>query len=408
MFEHLPSNQWLLILCIPLVGAALGWVMNTLGCLLTYGANPKSHWGLIQLREKYFTKLFYQQFLRGRLSSSQLYEHMGPEKMVKHIVQSIRPRLDSIIDDAMENDHDIFWENLPITVKNRFYARAHKLLPRIVDDLVEDIGDSIDRLIKPEHIILKKLTSNDMSISWIVKQTYIDEIQKHPIRGLLIGYILGLGLLAAWLISPHWILLIGGYCVIAMVSTWLGHSNLNHAKPHTVNISKILATNTLSPLSIANTLLSGSNGKHTYSLIKKHSAPIIEQASLRAFTQLTIGPSGYAAVKHQLTKNIKHAYAEAFNDARFNDGQHQRIEAYITQSIAPLSNQSPDQNIRQRSPGDTAAQSNQNQNQYNFRNVPSAIFIQQVKRIQMPILLPIALLVGSFAGITLQLLIWNT
>jgi len=349
MFEHLPSNQWLLILCIPLLGAVIGWVTNILSCLLTYGANPTSHWGLIQLKQKYFTQLFYQQLLNGRLSSTQLYEHMGPEKMVKHIVQSIRPRLDSIIDDAMETDHDIFWENLPITVKNRFYARAHKLLPRLVDNLVEDIGDSIGRLIKPESIILKNLTSNDMSIGWIVKQTYNDEIQKHPIRGLLMGYILGLVVLMAWLMSPHWTLLIGGYCLIAAATTWFGQSNLANAKPNTPNISNILVTNALSPHTVVNTLLAGSNGKHTYSLIKKHSSPIIEQASLRAFTQLTIGPTGYAAVKHQLTKNIKNAYAEALNDSRFNDAQRQRIEAYIAQSIqedtATQSNQ-PKYNIK--------------------------------------------------------------
>ena len=382
LFEHLPSNQWLLILCIPLVGAVIGWGTNVLACILTYGANSKSHWGLVQLKQKHLTRLFYQQLLHGSLSSTQLYEHMGPEKMVKHIVQSIRPRLDSIIDDAMETDHDIFWENLPITVKNRFYARAHKLLPRIIDDLVEDIGDSIARLIKPEHIIIKNLSSNDMSIGWIVNQTYIDEIQKHPLRGLLVGYILGLGLLAAWLISPHWALLIGGYCVIAIASTWFGQSNLSNAKPHVPNISNILATNALSPATVVKTLLTGSNGKHTYSLIKKHSAPIIEQAYLRTFTQLTIGPSGYAAVKHQLTKNIKKAYSEALDDARFNEAQSQRVEAYITQSITQLSRQNLDE--------------------------PSAIFIKQIKKIQIPALLPMALLVGSFAGITLQLLIWYT
>lgn len=391
MFEHLPSNQWLLILCIPLVGAMIGWVTIVLGCVLTYGVNPKSRWNLIQLKQKYFTQLFYRQLLRDRLSSSLLYEHMGPEKMVKHIVQSMRPRLDSIIDDAMETDNDIFWENLPITVKNRFYARAHKLLPRIIDDLVEDIGDSIDRLIKPEHIILKKLTSSDMSIGWIVKQAYIDDIQKHPVRGMLIGYLLGLGLLAVWLISPHWAILIGGYCVIATTSLWLSHSNFTNAEPHTLNISNVLATNALSPLSVINTLLTGSNGKHTYSLIKKHSAPIIEQASLRAFTQLTIGPSGYAALKHQLTKNIKNAYTEAFNDTRFNDAQRQRMESYIAQSITPPI-ETPDQG----------------QTEYTIKNSSSAIFIQQIKKAQMPVLLPISILVGGFAGITLQLLIWNT
>ncbi|MBV1921084.1 MAG: hypothetical protein KUG73_10420 [Pseudomonadales bacterium] len=322
--------------------------------------------------------------------------------MVKHIVQSIRPRLDSIIDDAMEKDHDIFWENIPITVKNRFYARAHKLLPRIIDDLIEDIGDSIDRLIKPEQIILKNLTSSEMPIGWIIKQAYIDEVQKLPIRGLLIGYILGLGVLGTWLLIPHWTVLIGGHCAIAMISLWLSQSSFAKAKPHTLNISNILATNALSPLSVINTLLTGSNGKHTYSLIKKHSSPIIEQASLRAFTQLTIGPSGYAAVKQQLTKNIRNAYAEAFNDARFNDAQRQRIQTYIAQSISQTSGQnltnSPVQNTT--TPSSTKTP--------NIKNASSALFIQQVKKIQVPVLLPMALLVGSFAGITLQLLIWNT
>lgn len=374
MFEHLTSSHWLFILCIPLVGAAVGYVVNTIGSLLTYGANSHSKWGLMYSKRHYFVRQLYKHLLHSRISSAQLYEHMGPEKMVKQILQGIKPRLDGIIDDAMGEDHDIFWENLPITVKNRFYGRAHKLLPRIVDDIVEDIGDNIDRLTRLEHIITERLTSPNMSIGWIVKQSYIDAINKLPLRGILIGYLLGFPLLTAWVIFPHWAILIGGYSLIALSSAWLCHTNFASSQLNSLTLANLLATQPLSPSSMINTLIMGSNGKYTRNLIKKHSAPIIEQTSLRAFAQLTIGPSGYAAVKHQLAKNLSDAYLDAFNDTRFNDTQGQQIATYLAQTFETADEQ-------------------------------STAFMNQVNSMQMRFLLPMALLMGSLAGLILQLLI---
>jgi len=115
-------------------------------------------------------------------------------------------------------------------------------------------------------------------------------------------------------------------------------------------------------------------GKHTRLLIKKHVSPIIEQASLRAFTQLTIGPSGYVAVKQQLSANITEAYIGAFNDSRFNDSQNKQIAEYLSQALTPSDN-------------------------------GSIALTRQIRKVQMPIILPIAALLGSLTGFVIQFLL---
>lgn len=373
MFEHLSSNQWPLIFCIPLAAAAIGCLANLISNVLTYGANKNNPWGLIQIKQTHFAHQLYTLVLQNRLSATQIYEHMGPEKMVKQIVHTIKPRLDSIIDNAMEKNHDIFWENLPITVKNRFYGRAHKLLPRIVDDIVEDIGDNIERLGKLDKIIFHK---SNPPIAWTMKQSYLEESNKLPLRGLLVGYFLGLGLLAIWLLVPHWMTLVAGYALLAITTTWYSHTLLAQKPINIETLSNLLATGPLSTASLIKVLMSEKQGKHTRLLIKKHVSPIIEQASLRTFTQLTIGPSGYVAVKQQLSANITAAYISAFNDSRFNDSQNKQIAEYLNQALTPS-------------------------------DEGSIALARQIRKAQIPIILPIAALLGSLTGFAMQFLLFT-
>ena len=367
MPEYLSSDHLFLLITMSLVGAAVGFAANIIGCWITYGINKDYPQGLIHYKRNEFARLLYKHTIKGRISISQLYEQMGPEKMVKQAVRCINPHLDTILDTTLEDNHEIFWENIPTTIKHSFYNRAHKLFPRIMDNVVEHISDHMARFTKLEKTSRQKLANADTSIAWIIKQCYQKDLKKLPLKGAITGCIMGLVLFFGWLIAPGALTLILGYGSIACISVWIGLSGISRLSIDTRALSKHLAAQTFSPASIMNSVLLGNNTKRTYALFKKHTSVIIERPSLRAFAQLTIGPSGYADVKQQLAKKITTHYLTAINEPRFTKSQQQRIENYLALNINP-------------------------------EDTPAELLSKEIHKAQTIVLIPAAAVVGYLAG----------
>lgn len=376
MIEELTSNQWFLICGIPLLGAVLGYGVRVLYTLLSYGNRPNSQWGLAHYSRRHLAPLIYQQCIHEHLSTAQLYEHFGPERMVKQIVKHLRPRLDTIIDETMEQNHDIFWENLPITVKNRFYGRAHKILPQVIDNIVEDIGDNIDRLATLKNISTHNLLHNPYSVAQTLRLLDESHPKQKTLLSILSGYALGILVLVGWLLIDHWAVLLAGFAIIAAGSFFTVHAYQRGQLSDAEALADLLTTHALSPQLTLTLLLTKERSRFARSLIKKHAAPMIDRASLRTFTQLTIGPSGYANVKQQLSHNIYKEYFSAIKEPRFIAMQEAQVRKHLLAHIAL----SHDQAKRMLAP---------------------------LRKRQLQSLLPISLLLGSLTGLLAQGIIYT-
>jgi len=348
--------------------------VRVLSQVLTYGSHPESQWGLAFYTRKLLAPLIYHHLLHKHLSTAQLYEHLGPERMVKQIVKHLRPRLDTIIDETMEQNHDIFWENLPITVKNRFYGRAHKILPNVIDNVVEDIGDNIDRLATLEEISFHNLLESPSAVPKIVRQLDENQGAKKTILGILTGYTLGLLVLISWLVAEHWSVLVLGYCVVSICCFWVIHHASTRPSTNPDVISQLLSTYALAPIPSLKFLLTEGRSRFARNLIKKHATPIIDRATLRTFTQLTIGPSGYANVKQQLSHNLYREYFSAIKEDRFVETQRLQLEHHLSKTVV-------------------------------LSEANTSAILDTLRKTQNQFLLPVSLLVGSFSGLSLYFLI---
>ena len=130
---------------LPLVLAVAGWCVPNLARFLALwprffvGVRPMFGWqGYFHANSPLYVDHWSKELLEKVSGLPQIFEYLGPEKIITHQLANLRPQIDGIIDDVMNEDNAVMWENLPVLVKNRFYLRAHRLLPRIIDDIIEE------------------------------------------------------------------------------------------------------------------------------------------------------------------------------------------------------------------------------------------------------------------------------
>ena len=87
---------------------------------------------------------FLSRDILGSISNqSDLFIQLHIEHCAAEIRRMAHIHLDEYIDQALYEEAPIFWLNLPYFLKNRIYCKAHRQLPGVLENLLEDIEAEI-------------------------------------------------------------------------------------------------------------------------------------------------------------------------------------------------------------------------------------------------------------------------
>jgi hypothetical protein len=214
------------------------------------------------------------------------------------------------------------------------------MIPRIIDDIVEEMGDNLDRLVDLPHTFTHHFKQYPQQLNTLYLVLTRAELYRLSWTAALLQFFFAtlLGYLWLWMPSswliPEWTLPLRvllfpfGLAMSAMLIAALWQqSRLRTNRKHAIASSSRrdlneflcnLTENLLSPVQIARVLITGSKSRHTHLLIKRHVNTVLDDISLRTFSQVALGPEGYAEIKHSLAERIPELYLEALTDARFN------------------------------------------------------------------------------------------
>ena len=274
---------------LPLLMAAAGWGVVKMARFLALwprffvGVRPMLGWqGYFHANSQMYVSHWSKELFEKVSGLQQIFEFLGPEKIITHQLSNLRPQIDGIIDDVMNEDNAVMWENLPVLVKNRFYLRAHRLLPRIIDDIIEELGDGLTRILSYQRLlehaekqkpgtlrriydILSRRTFNGMAHFCALLGFSLGCIQ------LLVAMVLQISHLEYWVISSaltvffffwicqHWIQY--PYHPITL-GRWEIRSPVAKFRPQQdQELAQLLAQDVLSIQNLFNTLLNGSRSR---------------------------------------------------------------------------------------------------------------------------------------------------
>jgi len=348
----------------PLLLAAAGWlvvrVVQVLALSPRYfkGIKPVLGWqGYFHANSQLYVNQWSRDLFDKLSNLQQIFEYLGPEKIISHQLSNIRPRIDSIIDDVMDEDNAVMWENLPVLVKNRFYVRAHRLLPRIIDDIVEELGDGLARLLSYQRLLEyaeKEHPGTLQQLYQILSQRSFASMARFCgwlgfVAGciqLLIAQLLQQDSLAYWSLSAGFVL----FCFFALAQYWVRVPTLplalgrwkvvspciNAREEQHQQLAELLANSVLSIRNIFNTLLNGTRSRHTHNIIRKRVSLLVEDINVRTFVQLTVGPIGYLELKKTLTDKLTDAIIEPLEEAAFNHERSTLVQHFLHRKLSEL------------------------------------------------------------------------
>lgn len=333
-------------LLLPLGGALLSWLVIKLVYLLTL--RPERFFGVHRFLgwQAYFYKRierfegFWSQHLLDPVTNlSQVFEYIGPERLLNLEINHLRPQLDSIVDEVMIRKNQVLWENLPVILKNRIYSRVHRKLPRMLDDVVEEFSDRLPHYLSFKELLDKTELRQPGTMEQLFKAISKPAFNRlqfiamawGALGGLIQGALSYFGNLHSpdfWLISAvgisfttYWVarrVQVAPLHRLPKVGHYFDDYLSEQQQAMNLALAEILAKEVFKLSNISQAILVHNRKTEVQRLMRRHTAELISDADIRTLIQVTIGPQGYAEVKKHFSRAMTRAIMAPLQDPLFN------------------------------------------------------------------------------------------
>lgn len=360
----LTEGLWLALqlLCVPVLIAGAGWAVYNLASFLTFhprrfvGPGKPFGWqGWLARSQSGLQRHLVAALNPSFRPLSQIFEYLTPQKWVVHAVQTLRPQLDTLIDEAIETNNSVLWENMPVALKNRFYERAHRQIPAVIDDIIEETGDQSDTLIDVDQLFDVAGAHSTFLSTRLMEHAATPWLKAARSRFFFIFLAGMLPFFGVFWWAHDWRLLAVGIYGSFTLALWARHRAVWAATQHgkltpsqekaqhdcrqtlAVAVAPLLADEVFTPRHWMAAVIDGPKSRQTYLIAKKHVSRLVENLSIRTFAQLTIGANGYVELKNTLSATVLGALRSPFEDNRFNQSRAARVSLLIEQKLAVAS-----------------------------------------------------------------------
>lgn len=347
--QTLLGPEWLKFWSIPFIAALIGLTTNWLAIKLTFhpeefhGIPPYLGWqGIIPSKVEKMASIVVDKSISKLGTLSELFKEMEPEKIAEHLTEVTMHRIEEYTDEIMLEKNQILWENLPIIIKNRLYARTRRLLPTVIDQLVGEMTEQIEDLLDLKHMIVTRLSKEKWLMNRVFQEVGEEEFRFLIRSGFYFGFGFGILQMLVWIYYPAaWVLPLFGFFVgyatnwiainfifrplnpITIRLPFIGERSLQGLflqRQHEVakTFCKLVSEELLTLSHLIHNIMNGPRSSRSHALIKRHLKPLVENIAVKTIAQLTVGPNGYVDLKRSIEDKAIEVSTEPFEDTKFN------------------------------------------------------------------------------------------
>lgn len=349
----LRPDFWLLLV-LPLLLAASGWLVNRILLLFIFGPLPvRGIWqhGLLAAHASAVAHEVGTQLAR-HLRMGELFRLMEPEKIAAHLEGAVEGRLEEYVDGIMSERHAVLWDNLPYILRRRIYTRVRRQLPVMLDGMIDEMAESADAIIDVRSMVEEVLTQEPALLSRMFAGVFRAE-QSFLLRaGAWLGFASGPLLLLLWNLYPHRFLMPIMVVMVIILCAWVPRELLLRARlplagrgwlhrRHSAvasSLSEWLSAEILSLRNLVRLLLTGARAGRSRGMIKRQLRPLLDAGVVRTTIQLLLGAQGYADIKQLTLEHTVGLTIVSLSDAGFS---HERSAEVQGACLAHLSHMTP-------------------------------------------------------------------
>jgi len=288
---------------------------------------------------------------------SEIVELIDPDVIASHILETIEPQIDELVDEILLKRHQTLWKNLPNPIKNAIYLRVKEQLPHIMQNLVEDMGPKIESLFDLKKMVTDKLVQDKSLLNKIFLECGSREFSFIIKSGLWFGFIFGIPQLILWYFFPHAIVLPVCGFLVGWATNWVALNMIfrpvNPKRIFGLNIHglflkrqaavsdtfcRIITEEILTVDQIVLAMLTGEESARTRAIIQKHFEALVDESMgiIKPFTQVAIGPKGFADLKSDTGMKAVDLSVRTLNDPAFNQARAKVVQSIMSERMKNL------------------------------------------------------------------------
>lgn len=365
------SFNWLLDLefwkhvSIPFVAGLVGWATNWVAIKLTFqpiefvGIRPVFGWqGIIPSKAGKMAAIFAESTMFRLGTLGEIFRQMDPERMAEHITAVVDPHVEEYTDEVMfYGGNSTVWRALPSVVKSRIYARVREELPRMVENLMGDVGEQVEDLVDFKHMLVSELEGDKRLLNRLFLESGDEEFRFIIKSGLYFGFLFGLVQLSVWVFYRAWWVLPFFGALVGYLTNWIAINiifrPLNPTKigPWTVQGLFLKRQNEVAGVwchlvtreivtlrQIIEAMVTGPRADRTRELVKQHILPIADEAvgAMRPAAELAVGSQGMDGIRRTVGEKAVAVSMEPFNDWGFNEDRAVVLERLLRERMEAL------------------------------------------------------------------------
>jgi uncharacterized membrane protein YheB (UPF0754 family) len=354
---------------IPFVAAFVGWITNWIAIKMTFlplefvGIRPFFGWqGIIPSKAVKMAGIFVDQTMYKLGKLSEVFEQMDPELIAQHVIRYVEPRLDEYVDDIMQAQSPLIWENTPAMIKNQIYAAVRRDIPRRVEALMHEIGENVEELVDLKEMIVGQLVEDKSLLNRLFLESGAAEFRFIVRSGAYFGFLFGLIQVVVWYLLPAWWVLPVFGLIVGYATNWLALNLIfrplhpRRVGPFTIQglflrrqkevaavWCPMVTREVLTLRNIINAMLNGSRAERTAKLIRRHIKPVVDEAVGgglgKALAQVAVGVEGFAQIKESVGPKALDISGDPFEDRMFNEDRATVVEEALRQRMEAMSSE---------------------------------------------------------------------
>lgn len=327
-FQIYVDNFTWSVLFIPVVSAIIGWGTNVLALKMTFyplefigykykGINLLGWQGIIPSKAGDMAGKAVDLITSKLIDIEEQFARINPKVVAKEMEPRMMDLSREIIDESMSMEVP-FWKLLGEKQKEIIYQRAAKEIPKVTEDIMEDVKNNISEIFHLKKMAVDHLTQNKNLLNRIFLEVGHKEFKFIEYSGIYFGFLFGVIQALIWIpFGAWWQLPLGGLIVgyltnvlaLRMIFTptepkyFFGLKIqglfIKRQKEVSKAYSKIIADNIMTMPNIFDSMMNGPAADRLVSIIEEHVHQSVDTAAgySSALIRITSGSDSFDRIK---------------------------------------------------------------------------------------------------------------
>ncbi|MGH9138488.1 MAG: hypothetical protein ACRD0G_15825 [Acidimicrobiales bacterium] len=289
-------------------------------------------------------------------SMHEFYKELEPEVMAAQILEVSRDQIHATVDEIIQHEYPDLWAAAPDPVKRLVHERVDAQLPQIIAEVMNGIGDNIDRLIDLKLMVIRFLEANPRLINQIFLDVGAKEFRFIVASGAWMGFLLGLGPMLLWIVYPAWWTVPVGAAIVGYLTNYIAlkvifepvePTRVAGIRMHGLFLRRqdevaeayadIIAFKVVTLKNVADTMIYGPDGDRTKRLIADIVGPVVDDSMGVARPLVQAAAAGrYETIKSELAQRTFAETSTVLLDEEFGRERAKGLQRLLAKRMKEL------------------------------------------------------------------------